>query len=411
MSIPYIPGWWDEINKNGAITNLAQQLPSIIQPDRVAGKRLEAMIQQNPELITQISNMDPTARQAMAGALGFKNYDRSGLGNIEEGQQLQDRNAMKNFLKTATPRQQEQRLARLAGVEDSTTIDRGDTVFGLTKTKTEQDIRTGEQKEQLQGIELREAQAMETLKKQLEVSFPADKIDIDQVVDDFLAGKADTPILQRIRTDPTLYDFFQGSLKWRMDRIKMQAEKDIAGLRTQQEQFMGIKFIQMGVDNALGKMGNIQKSIDALGKFPGITGRGEDLAKLEQEMQLARDEHSRYVGAFNNAMNTEFGKKYKASFDGSTITAPPGFAAPTNLMDTLDAAKNAGTKPAAKPVDTVKNTFSSSRTVSAPSAPSPKIAAAVEALKKGASLSDLEASPAFTPQEKAEIRRRASGGE
>jgi hypothetical protein len=80
-------------------------------------------------------------------------------------------------------------------------------------------------------------------------------------------------------------------------------------------------------------------------------------------------------------------------------------------MDTLDAAKNAGTKPAPKPVDTVKNTFSSSRTVSAPSAPSPKIAAAVEALKKGASLSDLEASPAFTPQEKAEIRRRASGGE
>jgi hypothetical protein len=39
MSLPYIPGWWDEISKNAM--GLAQQLPEQFQPQRVAQKRLQ----------------------------------------------------------------------------------------------------------------------------------------------------------------------------------------------------------------------------------------------------------------------------------------------------------------------------------------------------------------------------------
>ena len=70
MSIPYLPGWWDEISKNA--TGLAQQLPQFIQPDRVANKKLQEMVQQNPMILEQMGNMDAGTRSLLEQSLGFK---------------------------------------------------------------------------------------------------------------------------------------------------------------------------------------------------------------------------------------------------------------------------------------------------------------------------------------------------
>jgi hypothetical protein len=70
MSLPYIPGWWDSISGNA--TKLAQQLPQVIQPDNVAQKRLQEMLQQNPMLLEQMSNMDEGTRKQLEQTLGFK---------------------------------------------------------------------------------------------------------------------------------------------------------------------------------------------------------------------------------------------------------------------------------------------------------------------------------------------------
>lgn len=70
MSIPYLPGWWDEISKNA--TGLVSQLPQFIQPDRVASKKLEQMLQQNPMLAEQMSNMDAGTRQLLEQSIGFR---------------------------------------------------------------------------------------------------------------------------------------------------------------------------------------------------------------------------------------------------------------------------------------------------------------------------------------------------
>lgn len=70
MSIPYLPGWWDEISKGA--TGLVQQLPQFIQPDRVANKKLQEMLQQNPMLAEQLSNMDDGTRKLLEQSLGFK---------------------------------------------------------------------------------------------------------------------------------------------------------------------------------------------------------------------------------------------------------------------------------------------------------------------------------------------------
>jgi hypothetical protein len=379
MALPYVPGWWDEINKNGAITNLAQQLPAIIQPDRVAGKRLEAMIQQNPELITQISNMDPTARQAMAGALGFKNYDRSGLGNIEEGQQLQDRNAMRTFLKTATPRQQEQRVARLAGVEDSTTIDQKDKSFSLGVQKTEQDIRVGKQDEELKAIELKEKGDLQVLADSLKVKYPAESFNLEESALRFIKGDLSTPELQRITTDPTLSGAFKTWIEAYQERIRLQAQKDIASLRNPQEKLLGIQFLQQGVDNALQQINAAETQIKNMGNIPamGIFIKPEVRQQYESLLasrDAAKSRHTQLTAAFNSALKTEFGGKYPEVFDPSKIG--------------LGSAKfdRAG------PVD-------------------PRIQGAVNDIRSGtASLQALELSPAFTPEEKTAIRSLLSKG-
>ena len=72
MSIPYLPGWWDEISKNA--TGLAQQLPQFIQPDRVANKKLQEMVQQNPMILEQMGNMDAGTRSLLEQSLGFRKH-------------------------------------------------------------------------------------------------------------------------------------------------------------------------------------------------------------------------------------------------------------------------------------------------------------------------------------------------
>lgn len=87
MSIPYLPGWWDEISKNAG--NLMQQLPGVIQPDKVAQKRLQEMVQQNPMLLEQFSNMDDGTRDMLSKALGFRNENP--IAQLPVGAQRQER--------------------------------------------------------------------------------------------------------------------------------------------------------------------------------------------------------------------------------------------------------------------------------------------------------------------------------
>ena len=115
MSIPYLPGWWDEINKGNAIGNLVQQLPQVIQPDNVAQRRLQTMLQQNPMLAEQMSNMDEGTRKLLEQSLGFKN--QSPISQLPVGAERQQRELMQGLLgeTLADPTGREDLLKRFYG--------------------------------------------------------------------------------------------------------------------------------------------------------------------------------------------------------------------------------------------------------------------------------------------------------
>lgn len=133
MSLPYLPGWWDEISKNA--TGLASQLPQMIQPDRVANKRLQEMVQQNPMLLEQFGNMDEGSRNMLAQSLGFKNENP--IAKLPVGAQRQERESVAAYNKTMTPEQRDIQMANKAGTVSQKDILRRDTVNAQQDQKFE----------------------------------------------------------------------------------------------------------------------------------------------------------------------------------------------------------------------------------------------------------------------------------
>lgn len=118
MTIPYLPGWWDEISRSA--TSFASQLPQFIQPDAVANKKLQELIQQNPMLLSQVENMTPEARMAMEQSLGFKK--KTPLQGLPVGAQLRGQMEEAEFIKSLTPEQREIRLASKTGTKTQAQI-------------------------------------------------------------------------------------------------------------------------------------------------------------------------------------------------------------------------------------------------------------------------------------------------
>jgi len=112
MTIPRLNGWWDEIAGNA--TKLAGQLPEVFQPNNVAQKRLQDMVQQNPMLMEQFTNMDDATRAQLAQSLGFKGQNP--LAGLPVGAQRMGREEQQRAVKSLTPEQATERTANLAGV-------------------------------------------------------------------------------------------------------------------------------------------------------------------------------------------------------------------------------------------------------------------------------------------------------
>lgn len=318
MSIPYLPGWWDEINRGGAVTNFVSQLPGIIQPDRVAGKRLQELVQQNPMLMTQISEMDEGQRQAFANALGFRDFGKSGLGNLSEGPQLRQRREVERYLATATPEQKDIALAAKAGTKSKRELTQNDTLFGLGVQEKEQNIRTGAQQEQLNAIKLNEAKELENLSSTLKVKYPADTFNVQRAAMDFISGRLDTPELQRITTDPTIAGAFNTYIDLYKQRLQLSAQRDIASLRSPQERMFGLQYLQMNVDNAQQQLNSVNNEIKALGGFGNITNPAQ-YQVLMQQREAAQKQYNEFNAAFTRAMESKLGKEFQSSFGPGAI--------------------------------------------------------------------------------------------
>ena len=93
----YIPGWAEGLLQSGDLRRLGGAAVEKFAPDLVANRKLQALVQQNPMLLSQIENMTPEARAAMEQTLGFKK--QTPLQGLPVGAELSSQMEMKDYIK------------------------------------------------------------------------------------------------------------------------------------------------------------------------------------------------------------------------------------------------------------------------------------------------------------------------
>lgn len=181
MSLPYIPGWWDEIGKSA--TSLVSQLPQMIQPDRVANKRLQEMVQQNPMLLEQFSNMDEGTRNMLAQSLGFKNENP--IAALPVGAQRQER---ERITKTRAELMKDPNNAAEMNAKEFGLLRPAERMQeGLTLKKTQQEIGQNDLLNEINTFKVKDIKRTQTMIDEAVKQFPdLAKVDYKARVRDFV---------------------------------------------------------------------------------------------------------------------------------------------------------------------------------------------------------------------------------
>lgn len=102
MSAIYIPGWADSLLQSNTFGQLGGMLAQKFNPEGVANRKFQQLIQNNPMILDQFANMDPAQRQAMSESFGFKAPPAS-LMNLPMGPQAKARKEEEDFVNTLSP--------------------------------------------------------------------------------------------------------------------------------------------------------------------------------------------------------------------------------------------------------------------------------------------------------------------
>lgn len=104
MAAIYIPGWADQLIASGLPEQFGNILANKFDPEGVANRKFQQLIQNNPMILDQFANMDPAQRQAMAEGFGFKTPPSS-LMNLPMGPQAKARKDEEDFINSLSPEQ------------------------------------------------------------------------------------------------------------------------------------------------------------------------------------------------------------------------------------------------------------------------------------------------------------------
>lgn len=231
MSLPYIPGWWDSIGQG--VTGVVKQLPQVMQPDRIAQKRLQEMVQQNPEILEQFSNMDETTRNAFVQSLGFKNQNP--LSNVAVGSKRKLREEEEGVIASATPEQLAERRGKIGGFSTTAEIarrkieeDRKDAVFKMTQELSELN-------KSILGSKITETARQEKMIAAAQAKYPElSKVDLTGAVRNMMyKGIAPDPMLMdAVTNSPGAALIVESLMKVEMEkmqqaaRVRLQTMKD-----------------------------------------------------------------------------------------------------------------------------------------------------------------------------------------
>ena len=238
MSLPYLPGWWDQINRDGAAEKAFSAFDKSRRPDAYANQSLQQMMQQNPGMLDKIANMDPQQRTLFSQTMGFQNQNP--FENLAPGQQLLDRQEKASAVAKLNPQQKEQRSAVLAGVDSERKMGREDKLFDTSLEGMIIDNKTG--KQNLEKLETEFARNENILIK----AAP----DIHAAAKAYVAGQqVPQELLERIFADKNLGPAFSGYVEAFQLRMRLNSSAAIASMRTPQEKMIGLQQLNTLIDN------------------------------------------------------------------------------------------------------------------------------------------------------------------
>lgn len=210
MSVQIMPGWWDLLKDD--FQPLLKALPGMINPNGVAQKKFQDLIQQDPTMLDKLSNFTPDQRAMFAQGMGFRG-NTNPIAGMAEGDQLQERNRKKKAREMMTPDQQAQFMAKDAGVDTQESIDLGrdavkknNILFGQTTKLNEFKLDTEGMGAETAKIILNQRKEAEAKLQQLKKDNP--NIDLDAITQALLSGNPQdlTPELQQqlqiVTSDP-----------------------------------------------------------------------------------------------------------------------------------------------------------------------------------------------------------------
>lgn len=159
MSLPYIPGWWDTISQNAQ--RFAQALPQSIEPEGVANRRFQQLIQQNPTIMQDFANMDPAMRQSMAQAMGMKSVPQA-LQDLPKGEKLKQQ----EFVAGLSPAMQERYRLGQAGLKT-------ESEYSMAERAAKLELETGELRNQVATGQVKDMKRADKLIEDAALAYPS----------------------------------------------------------------------------------------------------------------------------------------------------------------------------------------------------------------------------------------------
>jgi len=237
----YIPGWAEGLLQSGDLRRLGGAAVEKFAPDLVANRKLQALVQQNPMLLSQIENMTPEARIAMEQTLGFKK--QTPLQGLPIGPELAARKEEQDYLKGLTPQQREIRLATKAGTKTPEQISREDQLF-------QQNLQTGNlQNKVLTG----QVKDLERVQGQIDAAVSAypdlTGIKFSDIAKAAIRGgqQIDSQLMTRIQSDVGAKALYDAAYSAELNLFKNELDKKLALTRNPADQMQLLRVLtEMG---------------------------------------------------------------------------------------------------------------------------------------------------------------------
>lgn len=280
----YIPGWYEQMAQSGSIQGIGDLIGRKIAPDFRANQDLQRMVQQNPAVMEQFSNMDPAALAQIQKTIGFVN--KAPLTSLPAGAERQQRELKQAALGRvmATPEGAAEVDANLTGTLRADQREANRLAIENAKLTLEGrviDNKTGQIKldaldketKRLQGVLDKAAPELAPTARALAYG-----------------GQVSTEALQRVYADDTLRGAFQDYYKAFQFEREANLRKSLAYAKTPQEKAMAISWVEKELDNTRLRVSDLEgRTAPRNLLYGGFSPEGkQQMEKDMKELEAAR---------------------------------------------------------------------------------------------------------------------------